>query len=115
MAVAGAVVGRDEELERLSRFVGDLDTLPGVLLLEGGAGIGKTTLWRAGLAAAESAGFLVLRSTPSEAETHLAFAAAADLLTTSRVHTSRSPGGSTEPRGRRRPTAEPLIDPQALH
>jgi hypothetical protein len=80
MAVAGVVVGRDEELERLSRFVGNLDALPGVLLLEGGAGIGKTTLWRAGLAAAESAGFLVLRSTPSEAETHLAFAAAADLL-----------------------------------
>jgi hypothetical protein len=61
MALAGVVVGRDEELERLSRFVGDLDALPGVLLLEGGAGIGKTTLWRAGLAAAESAGFLVVR------------------------------------------------------
>jgi DNA-binding CsgD family transcriptional regulator len=80
MAVAGVVVGRDEELERLSRFVGDLGALPAVVLLEGGAGIGKTTLWRAGLATAEGAGFLVLRSTPSEAEKHLAFAAAADLL-----------------------------------
>jgi DNA-binding CsgD family transcriptional regulator/tetratricopeptide (TPR) repeat protein len=81
MNVAEDVVGRDEELERLSRLIGDVDALPGVLLLEGNAGIGKTTLWRAGLSAAEDAGFLVLRSTPSEAEAHLAFAAAADLLT----------------------------------
>ena len=77
---AVGVVGREEELERLSRFVGDVDALPGVLLLEGGAGIGKTTLWRAGLVAAENAGFLVLRAAPSEAETHLAYAAAADLV-----------------------------------
>jgi DNA-binding CsgD family transcriptional regulator len=81
MNVTGVVVGRDEELERLSRFVGDVDALPGVLLLEGNVGIGKTTLWRAGLSAAEDVGFLVLRSTPSEAEVHLAFVAAADLLT----------------------------------
>jgi DNA-binding CsgD family transcriptional regulator len=74
------VVGRDEDLERISRFLGDVDAFPGVLLLEGGAGIGKTTLWRTGLAAAATAGFVVLRSTPSEAEKHLAFAAAADLL-----------------------------------
>jgi DNA-binding CsgD family transcriptional regulator len=80
MSVSEIVVGRDEELERISRFVGDVDALPGVLLLEGGAGIGKTTLWRAGVTAAKAAGFLVLPSTPSEAETHLAFAAAADLL-----------------------------------
>src|SRR5919108_2875619 len=77
---AAGVVGRDEELECLSRFVGEVDALPGVLLLEGGAGIGKTTLWRAGLVAAEDAGFLVLRAAPSETETHLAFAAAADLV-----------------------------------
>jgi DNA-binding CsgD family transcriptional regulator/tetratricopeptide (TPR) repeat protein len=74
------VVGRDEDLERISRFLHNVDALPGVLLLEGGAGIGKTTLWRAGLAAAEMAGFVVLRSSPSEAEKDLAFAAAADLL-----------------------------------
>ena len=74
------IVGRDEDLERISRFLGNVDAFPGVLLLEGGAGIGKTTLWRAGLAAAAMAGFVVLRSTPSEAEKHLAFAAAADLL-----------------------------------
>jgi predicted ATPase len=80
LMTAAGVVGRDEELERISRFVGDVDALPGVLLLEGRAGIGKTTLWRAGVAAAEDAGFLVLRATPSETETHLAFAAAADLL-----------------------------------
>lgn len=74
------LVGREEELERLNRFVGDVDALPGVLVLDGEAGIGKSTLWQAGNAAAESAGFLVLRAMPSEAEASLAFAAAADLL-----------------------------------
>jgi DNA-binding CsgD family transcriptional regulator len=74
------VVGRDEELEQLSRFVVAVEALPGVLILEGDAGIGKTTLWRAGILAAERSGFLVLHSTPSEAETQLGFAAAADLL-----------------------------------
>jgi len=80
MTVAEGVVGRDEELDRIARFVGDVDALPGVLLLEGGAGIGKTTLWQAGVAAAEAAGFVVLRSAPCEGEMDLAFAVAADLL-----------------------------------
>ena len=80
VTVTGPLVGREGELERISRFVADVDALPGVLVLEGEAGIGKTTLWRAGTIAAESAGFLVLRAAPSEAEASLAFATAADLL-----------------------------------
>jgi DNA-binding CsgD family transcriptional regulator len=78
--VDAAIVGREEELDRVSRFVLDTDRLPAVLVLEGEAGIGKTTLWQAGLEAAEAEGHRVLRCTPSQAEAHLAFAAVADLL-----------------------------------
>jgi DNA-binding CsgD family transcriptional regulator len=49
-------------------------------VLEGEAGIGKTTLWSAGVAAAGTRGFHVLVSRPVEAETKMAFAALADLL-----------------------------------
>ncbi|HYZ79530.1 MAG TPA: AAA family ATPase [Gaiellaceae bacterium] len=80
MTLTGLLVGRDEELDRIDRLVGDLDALPAALVLEGEAGIGKTTIWEAGITAAEGAGFRVLRATPSEAEASLAFAAAADLL-----------------------------------
>jgi DNA-binding CsgD family transcriptional regulator len=80
VTLTGLLVGREEELDRIDRFVGDADALPAALVLEGEAGIGKTTLWQAGIAAAEGAGFLVLRATPSQAETSLAFTAAADLL-----------------------------------
>lgn len=69
-------MGRDRELERLERL---LDA-PGVLVLQGDAGIGKTTLWAAGAAAAEQRGFRVLRGAPAEAESALAFAGLTDLL-----------------------------------
>ena len=52
MTVIRPLVGREEELERINRFVADVDALPGVLVLEGEAGIGKTTVWRASIAAA---------------------------------------------------------------
>jgi DNA-binding NarL/FixJ family response regulator len=73
------VVGRDRELAALADFLGSAPRLPAVLLLEGEAGIGKTTLWRAGV---ELAGdrFRVLTSSPSGAETQLSFAAVGDLL-----------------------------------
>jgi DNA-binding CsgD family transcriptional regulator len=77
--VTAQPVGREDELAQVVAFVGDVGG-PGALVLEGEAGIGKTTLWREGVAAAERAGHAVLRASPSEAETDLAFAAAADLL-----------------------------------
>jgi DNA-binding CsgD family transcriptional regulator/tetratricopeptide (TPR) repeat protein len=49
-------------------------------VLEGEAGIGKTTLWRSGIAMAERAGFRVLEARPVEPESSLAFAALGDLL-----------------------------------
>jgi DNA-binding CsgD family transcriptional regulator len=74
------LVGRDEELEQIDRFVERVTASPGALVVEGEPGIGKTTLWQAGIARAEDAGSLVLRATPSQAEAALAFVAAADLL-----------------------------------
>ena len=46
------VFGRATELSEIERFLATPGTLPGALLLEGGAGIGKTTLWRRGMAGA---------------------------------------------------------------
>ena len=53
---------------------------PRSLVLEGEAGIGKTTLWLEGLERARDVGFRVLRARPSQAETALPFAALADLI-----------------------------------
>lgn len=50
------------------------------LVLSGSPGIGKTTLWEAGLDMARSQGYQVLSARTSEAETALSFAALADLV-----------------------------------
>jgi DNA-binding CsgD family transcriptional regulator len=74
------MVGREEERAALLRFVEELAERPQLLLLEGEAGIGKTTLWRAGVAAATGAGHRVLVSRPAERETTLTYSAIGDLL-----------------------------------
>jgi DNA-binding CsgD family transcriptional regulator len=72
------IVGRDRELEAFDRW---LDRPDGsVLLLEGEAGIGKTTLWRESVRRASDRGWLVLTCEPTRDEGRLAFAALADLL-----------------------------------
>lgn len=74
------VVGRHTDLAAVSLL---LDTVPaGVagLLIEGDAGVGKTTLWRAGVEVARARGYRVLACQPAEAEARLSFAAMADLL-----------------------------------
>ena len=65
MSVLGAapgLVGRSSEIEAVDRLVGKLREGPAALLLEGEAGIGKTTIWREGVARARSAGVHVLRA-----------------------------------------------------
>ncbi len=74
------VVGREAELDRLHAFLARRDELPGGLVIEGPAGAGKTTIWRAGVAAASAAGYLVLSCRPAGAEVRLAHAALSDLL-----------------------------------
>ncbi len=71
-----SVIGRTHELESISRW---LDT-DGILCLVGDAGIGKTTVWRAGVEHARGRGFCVLAVEPVKAEQSLSYAALADLL-----------------------------------
>ncbi len=75
------VVGREAEIAEIDAFLRNSDALPGVLLLEGEAGIGKTTLWRYGVAAASQTAYRVLSCSPAESEIQLSFTAAGDLLT----------------------------------
>jgi len=73
-------VGRDEELSSIVRFLDARDELPAALLLEGEAGIGKTTLWQVGTAAARERRFQVLACQTAPSDTPLSFAALRDLL-----------------------------------
>ena len=72
------VVGRERELATVERVV--RATEGGSLVLVGGPGIGKTTLWEAGVAAAREAGARILSARPSDAEASLAFAGLIDLF-----------------------------------
>ena len=71
--------GRERELARTGRFLERAARQVAVLVLEGEAGVGKTTVWREGVHSAEARGFRVLLSRPAEAEAKLAFSAVADL------------------------------------
>ena len=78
--MAPEVVGRDEELAVVAAFVhGALDG-PTVFVLEGEAGIGKSTLWQAGVDRARSEGLRVLAVRPAEAELGLGHAGLGDLV-----------------------------------
>ena len=73
-----AIVGRDAELAAVSRWLER--TRPALLEIEGEAGIGKTTLWEAGVEAAGATGAQVLRCRPAEIETAVSYGALASLL-----------------------------------
>ena len=78
MAEPREVVGREQELRLLWDFAGG--DRARVVLLEGDAGIGKTTLMREAITAASSEGARVLAARPAAAEAGLAFAGLGDLL-----------------------------------
>jgi ABC-type sugar transport system ATPase subunit len=64
VVTAGADFVRTAEWRQIRAFAAGIPALeePAVLTVAGEAGAGKSTLWRAGLAAAEDAGCRVLRS-----------------------------------------------------
>lgn len=62
----------------MTAFVED-EAFPRALVLVGGAGVGKSTLWEAGVAAAKRHGVRVLVARPSGAEAGLSFAGLIDL------------------------------------
>jgi DNA-binding CsgD family transcriptional regulator len=74
------VVGREHEIAVVQAFVAGLEAGPSALVLEGEAGVGKTTLWLAGEAAARARGHELLETRPAEAEAGFAFAGLGDLL-----------------------------------
>jgi DNA-binding CsgD family transcriptional regulator len=74
------IVGREREIVEVERLLDRAVTAPARLALLGEPGIGKTTVWEAGVEAAEQHGFRVLRARPAEAESSLAYAGLTDLL-----------------------------------
>jgi hypothetical protein len=82
VAVSSAIIGREAELRAVERFLDGLAAEPRALVLDGEAGIGKTTLWLAAVAAAGARSFRVLQARPSESEARLSYAALADLVGT---------------------------------
>lgn len=74
------VIGRSVEFCALAEFFQSADVRPSGLVIEGEAGIGKTTLWLAAVEQAREHGFRVLSARVGEDETGLAYAALADLL-----------------------------------
>ena len=78
--MATEIIGREEELAELRRFLDAVDRVPAAFLMEGEPGIGKTALWRAGVDLARARDFQVLTAIPATAETRLSFAALSDLL-----------------------------------
>jgi DNA-binding CsgD family transcriptional regulator/tetratricopeptide (TPR) repeat protein len=71
---------RSAEWHRVRDFAQQVRASPAALAIQGEAGAGKSTLWRAGIEAASAAGYRLLRSEPSASETDLSFAGLSDLL-----------------------------------
>jgi DNA-binding CsgD family transcriptional regulator len=74
------VIGRHREKAEADRFLDLVSAGPAALVLEGEAGIGKTTVWRAAVDAARSRSYRVLICRASESEGALSFLGLGDLL-----------------------------------
>ena len=78
--MATSIVGRDAELAVLGEFLAGVADGAAVLVLEGDAGVGKTTLWAAATEDGVRQGLRVLRARPAEIEAALSFSGVSDLL-----------------------------------
>jgi DNA-binding NarL/FixJ family response regulator len=78
--MGAAVFGRDGELGAIQRFLEGVPSGPSALVLEGSAGIGKSTLWQAATERAAAYRYTTLSCRAAESEAKLALAALADLL-----------------------------------
>ena len=72
--------GREDELAALLDLLESPGELPAAAVLVGEAGIGKTTLWLAGIEAARERGYRVLSCRPVEAEARFSFVGLSDLI-----------------------------------
>ncbi len=78
--MAARLVGRAAELRTITDFLDTASSSPAGLLIEGEAGIGKTTVLMAAIEEARSRGFHVLSARAAAAESVLAYALLTDLL-----------------------------------
>src|SRR6185369_3256949 len=74
------VVSRPLEIRAVSEFLQSAAHQPAALVIEGEPGIGKTTLWLSAVEQARASGYQVFSARVGQAESVLAYAAAADLL-----------------------------------
>ena len=74
------VLGRGAELATVDQFIDAVALGPAGLVLEGEAGIGKTTLWGMACAAARERGRRVLACRGAAAEARMSYAALSELL-----------------------------------
>src|SRR5436305_12400468 len=81
-----AVVSRPLEIRAVSDFLRSSAHQASVLVVEGEAGIVKTTLWLSAVELARDSGFQVFTARVGQAESVLAYAAAADLLRDVEAH-----------------------------
>ncbi len=80
METAESLVGRGVEIARISSFLDDVQTGATALLIAGEPGIGKTSVWRAGLQMAAERSFRILVTRPAETDIQLPFAGLDDLV-----------------------------------
>jgi predicted ATP-dependent serine protease len=71
--VSAHVVSREVELQAIDEFLASVQSEPSALVVEGEAGIGKTTVWLAALERAQDAGFQVLSTRAVQTESVLAY------------------------------------------
>lgn len=79
-AQQAAVIGREREIAVVSAFLDPMPRGPRALLVEGEAGIGKSTVWFESVRLAEARGYRVLRARPAESEAKLSYVALADIV-----------------------------------
>ena len=77
---ASGLIRRSVEFRAITDFLLSAERQPGGLVIEGEAGIGKTTIWLEAVDEARKRGFRVLPTRVGQAESVLAYAALADLL-----------------------------------
>lgn len=74
------LISRDAELSAVDNLLAAVPKGTSVLVLEGDVGIGKSTVWRAGIERARARGFRVLSAHPVASESAPAYSSLAELL-----------------------------------
>ena len=74
------MIGREREIVIVSAFLDSIPHGAQALLLQGEAGIGKSTVWFESVRLAEARAYRVLRARPAESEARLSYAVLADIV-----------------------------------